>query len=401
MSCRWQVNDTTHRDIRKSPYLPLPYFSATLRTVFFKNKDKEGVTEAAVLEALKAVKDPDLHRDIVTLGFVKNLKISGGKVAFDVELTTPACPVKEQLKGDCEKAVKAIPGVELVEVKMTANVRSTAVGGNRISLPNVKNVIAVASGKGGVGKSTVTVNLAVALAETGARVGLLDADIYGPSIPLMLGAKEKPAQQGQRIIPVVRNGIKIMSMGFLVPENQPVIWRGPMVHGALMQFFNNVDWGNLDYLLVDMPPGTGDAQLTMSQSAPLSGAIIVTTPQEVSLLDARKGLRMFQNVKVPILGVIENMSGFVCSHCTEVTHIFREGGGERIASEMGVALLGKIPLDAKIADGGDLGTPIVQSHPLSEVAKQYKRLAGELAAQLSILEAQAAGSFKPLSLEWQ
>lgn len=368
--------------------------------MFFKSKDKTGLTETSILEALKSVKDPDLHRDIVSLGFVKNLKISGSQVSFDVELTTPACPVKEQLKTECENAVRALAGVESVDVKMTANVRSTAVGGNRISLPTVRNVIAVASGKGGVGKSTVTVNLAVALSETGARVGLLDADIYGPSIPLMMGTKARPEQHGDRIHPVEKNGIKIMSMGFLVPENQPVIWRGPMVHGALMQFFNNVEWGELDYLLVDMPPGTGDAQLTMSQSAPLSGAIIVTTPQEVSLLDARKGLRMFQNVKVPILGVIENMSGFVCNHCSEVSHIFREGGGEKISAEMGVPLLGKIPLDINIAESGDKGTPIVQSHPLSPVALQYKKLSGELAAQLSIIEAKNSGQFKPMTLDW-
>ena len=372
--------------------------------MFFKSTDKPAnkivVTESAVLDALRVVKDPDLNRDIVSLGFVKDIVITGGNVSFNVELTTPACPVKEQLKTECESAIKALPGVETVNIKMTANVRATAVGGNRVSLPRVKNVIAVASGKGGVGKSTVTVNLAVALAETGAKVGLMDADIYGPSIPLMMGAKEKPSQVGQQIQPVMKNGIKLMSMGFLVPENQPVIWRGPMVHGALMQFFNNVDWGDLDYLLVDMPPGTGDAQLTMSQSAPLSGAIIVTTPQEVSLLDARKGLRMFQNVKVPILGVIENMSGFVCNHCSEVSHIFREGGGERIAREMEVPLLGKIPLDPNIAVGGDVGTPIVISHPLSPVALLYKKLSGELAAQLSILEAQATGKFQPLSLEW-
>jgi ATP-binding protein involved in chromosome partitioning len=369
--------------------------------VFFKNKESNQVSESSILKVLAEVQDPDLHRDIVSLGFVKNLKVQSGKVSFDVELTTPACPVKEQLKNQCYEKVKALPGVTEVEVKMTANVRSTGTQSNRVTIPGVRNVIAVASGKGGVGKSTVTLNLAVALAETGARVGLLDADIYGPSIPLMIGAKEKPVTEAGRIEPVVKNGIKIMSMGFLVPENQPIVWRGPMIHGALTQFLTQVNWGELDYLLIDMPPGTGDAQLSISQSAPLSGALIVTTPQEVSLLDARKGLRMFQNVKVPILGVIENMAGFVCGHCEEVTPIFRVGGGDKIAQEMGVSLLGSIPLDPRIAEGGDKGTPIVSAHPAAEVSKIYKKLAGDVAAQLSVYQAQNAGQFKPLTLEWQ
>lgn len=369
--------------------------------MFFKNKESNQVSESSILKVLGEVNDPDLNRDIVSLGFVKNLKVQSGKVSFDVELTTPACPVKDQLKNQCYEKVKAIPGVTDVEVKMTANVRSTGTQGNRVTIPGVRNVIAVASGKGGVGKSTVTLNLAVALSETGARVGLLDADIYGPSIPLMMGTKEKPVTEAGRIEPVVKNGIKVMSMGFLVPENQPIVWRGPMIHGALTQFLTQVNWGELDYLLIDMPPGTGDAQLSISQSAPLSGALIVTTPQEVSLLDARKGLRMFQNVKVPILGVVENMAGFVCGHCEEVTPIFRVGGGEKIAHEMGVSLLGSIPLDPRIAEGGDKGTPVVTAHPASEVSRIYKKLAGDVAAQLSVYQAQVAGQFKPLTLEWQ
>lgn len=369
--------------------------------MFFKSKDSNKVSEGAVLKVLSEVHDPDLHRDIVALGFVKNLKIDSGRVSFDVELTTPACPVKDQLKAQCIEKVKGLEGVTDVEVRMTANVRSTGTQGNRITIPGVRNVIAVASGKGGVGKSTVTLNLAVALAETGARVGLLDADIYGPSIPLMIGAKEKPLTNAGRIEPVVKNGIKVMSMGFLVPENQPVVWRGPMIHGALTQFLTQVNWGELDYLLIDMPPGTGDAQLSISQSAPVSGALIVTTPQEVSLIDARKGLRMFQNVKVPILGVVENMSGFMCGHCNQITSIFRSGGGEKMAHEMGVSLLGGIPLNPRVAEGGDKGTPIVLGYPDSEVAKIYKKLAGDVAAQLSVLQAQSIGQFKPLSLEWQ
>jgi ATP-binding protein involved in chromosome partitioning len=369
--------------------------------VFFKQK--QGVSEQDVLRALAEIQDPDLHKDIVSLGFVKNLRIvpATGAVSFGVELTTPACPAKDQLKEQCLEKVRSIPGVNSVEVEMSSNVRPTTPKGNRLSLPGVRNVIAVASGKGGVGKSTVTINLAMALARSGARVGLMDADIYGPSIPLMMGINEKPLMDNDRILPVERYDVKLISMGFLVPENQPVIWRGPMVHGALTQFMNQVQWGELDYLLIDMPPGTGDAQLTISQTAPLSGAIIVTTPQDVSLLDARKGLMMFQNVNVPILGVIENMAGFVCAHCQEVTQIFRSGGGEKIAQQMNVALLGSIPLDPRVADSGDSGHPMVAAHPESEVAGIYIKMAGEIAAQLSRLGHEATSPFKPLTLQWQ
>ena len=369
--------------------------------MFFKSKSS-ALSAEAVLQKLKSVQDPDLNRDIVSLGFVKNLKIEGTKVCFQVELTTPACPVKDQLKQQCEEVVMSLEGVSKVEVEMTANVRGTAPQSNRIALPTVKNVIAVASGKGGVGKSTVTINLSMALAAEGARVGLLDADIYGPSIPLMMGTtKEKPESREKRVIPIERDGVKMMSMGYLIPEGEPVVWRGPMVHGALTQFLSQVEWGELDYLLIDMPPGTGDAQLTISQSAPLSGAIIVTTPQEVSLIDARKGLKMFQNVKVPILGVVENMSGFVCGHCHEVTHVFRKGGGEKMAAEMGVAVLGSIPLDPQIAETSDLGTPIVVSHPNTQVAQSYRSIAREIAAKLSVLSLGGVSSFKPIEMEWQ
>jgi ATP-binding protein involved in chromosome partitioning len=356
------------------------------------------------------VVDPDLKRDIVSLGFVKHLGISAGKVSFTVELTTASTPARAKLPGQCEAAVKALKGVTEVEVKMSnARPQHNSKGpqpssgpGGRISLPTVKNVIAVASGKGGVGKSTVTINLAMALAGAGAKVGLLDADIYGPSIPLMMGTRARPfTDQNERVIPVEKDGLKLMSMGYLVDEQQPVIWRGPMVHGALMQFMGQVEWGDLDYLLIDMPPGTGDAQLTISQMAPLSGAIIVTTPQEVSLLDARRGLMMFQNVKVPILGVIENMSGFVCGHCEEITPIFRTGGGERIAREYGVPLLGSLPLDPRVAEGGDSGRPIVVNHPQAEISKMYRKIAGDIASTLSVMHVQPSGTFKPMSLQWQ
>jgi ATP-binding protein involved in chromosome partitioning len=371
--------------------------------VFFKSKQGE-VGEKDVLRALGQIQDPDLHRDIVSLGFVKNLSIRGGQVSFDVELTTPACPVKDELKAQCEAKVRSLPGVSAVEVKMTSQVRSSAPGAggtNRLQLPTVKNVIAIASGKGGVGKSTVAINLAMALAQSGAKIGLLDADIYGPSIPLMMGTNVRPQMHGERVIPIEKDGVKMMSMGFLIPEDQPVVWRGPMVHGALMQFMAQVEWGELDYLLIDMPPGTGDAQLTISQSAPLSGAIIVTTPQEVSLLDARRGLMMFQNVKVPILGIVENMAGFVCSHCNEITPIFRTGGGAKIADEFRVALLGSLPIDPRIAEGGDTGRPVVTAHPDSEVAKLYRKIGGEIASRLSIQQAEASGGFKPMSLQWK
>jgi len=359
------------------------------------------ISESEVLKALSQVQDPDLRKDIVSLGFIKHLKIKGGDVSFSVELTTPACPVKDQLKKECEDRVEALPGVTSVSVVMTANVRSNTSGGNRIQLPNVRNVIAVASGKGGVGKSTVTINLAAALARSGARVGLLDADIYGPSIPLMLGTKERPSQTGDKLNPVIKNDIKLMSMGFLVSENQPVIWRGPMVHTALTQFLTQVDWGELDYLLIDMPPGTGDAQLTISQNAPLSGAIIVTTPQEVSLLDARRGLMMFQSVNVPILGVIENMAGFLVPGSDTIVNIFGKGGGAKIAAELKVPLLGSVPIDPRVVEMGDKGVPVVDAYPDAEVSKVFVRLGGELAAQLSILQAQSSGTFKSLNMEWQ
>ena len=255
-------------------------------------------------------------------------------------------------------------------------------------MPTVKNLIAVASGKGGVGKSTVTVNLAFSLAQTGAKVGLLDADIYGPSIPLMLGLNEKPNASETHVEPLIRNGVRVMSMGFLIPDDQPVVWRGPMVHGALTQFLTQVDWGELDYLLIDMPPGTGDAQLTISQNAPLTGAIIVTTPQAVSLADARKGMMMFQNVRVPILGVVENMSGTVFGH----------GGGSKLAADFHVPFLGTLPLDAQVVESGDGGTPLVTEHPGSPVSLEFLQIAGRIAGQLAT---QVDRGFRPLSLEWQ
>jgi ATP-binding protein involved in chromosome partitioning len=351
------------------------------------------ITESQVLEALKKVEDPDFHKDIVTLGFVQDVKIEGDAVSFRIVLTTPACPVRERFKTQAEAAVReALPQVKALNVIMDAQV----VQGARAPLienllPQVKNVIAVASGKGGVGKSTVAANLAAALAETGARVGLLDADIYGPSMGLMLGVTERPKvdEAEQKMYPVKTHGIEVMSLAFLLDPDTPVIWRGPMVMKALEQLLKDVAWPELDYMIVDLPPGTGDAQLTLTQKVPLSGVVIVTTPNEVALIDARKGLAMFQKVKVPVLGIVENMSWFVCPHCQGVSDIFSRGGGERTARETGVPFLGEIPLDPSVRMAGDGGRPVVLAAPTSSVAKAFRDLAGSMAQQASIAAARA------------
>ncbi|MEI6232735.1 MAG: P-loop NTPase [Planctomycetota bacterium] len=343
------------------------------------------VSEAQVLQALKAVNDPDLNRDIVSLGFVKNIKICDGNVAFDVELTTPACPVKELLKQQAHDVVKALPLVTNVEVKMTAQTRGRPVGSADV-LKGVKNVIAIASGKGGVGKSTATTNLALSLAATGAKVGILDADVYGPSVPGMLGITERPRVNDEgKAIPPEAYGVKVMSVGMMMGDNDPGIWRGPIVSRILQQFLGAVEWGELDYLLMDLPPGTGDVQLTLTQSAPINGAVIVTTPQDVALRIARKGLRMFQQVNVPILGIIENMSGFVCSSCGAVHDIFKRGGGEMAAADMAVPLLGTIPLDPLMVQAGDLGKPLVALDKNSPGALAFEAVAKRVAAQISIV----------------
>lgn len=352
-----------------------------------------------ILEALKKVQDPDLRRDIVSLGFVKNIQIDGGKISFDVELTTPACPVKEKLKEECVRQVKKLKSVEEVAVNMTSRVRAqveTAMEG----LKQIKNIIAVASGKGGVGKSTVALNLALALAESGASVGLMDADIYGPSIPMMLNIQTRPNVMENMVQPIVACGLKTISMGVLAGEDTPVIWRGPMIAGIIQQFLAQVEWGALDYLVIDLPPGTGDAQLTLTQKAPISGAVIVTTPQDVALMDARRGLKMFQQVGVPVLGIVENMSWFVCDQCSKKHHIFRQGGGKKIAQELNVPFLGEIPLDPQITVGCDQGQPIVKTSPQSEAAKAYQTLAGAVAAQLSILSESKGNVPSDLHLKW-
>ena len=352
-----------------------------------------------VLRELRTVQDPDLHRDLVTLGMIQDLQIEDGRVSFSVVLTTPACPVKDKMKEWTHDAVRRLPWVREVTVDMRAQTvagRGGAGSGEQL-IPQVKNVIAVASGKGGVGKSTTSVNVTLALAETGAKVGLLDADIYGPNIPLMMGLKEKPQLQseGGKIIPFRSYGIKIMSIGFFLDEDNPVIWRGPMVHGAIQQFLRDVEWGELDYLVIDLPPGTGDAPLSLSQLLPLSGVVIVTTPQDVALQDVAKGMAMFRRLEVPVIGVVENMSYFICSNCSETHEIFGRGGGERIAKHFGVAFLGKVPLQPLVRVGGDEGRPYVITHPDSPESEAFRGVAGAIAQQVSILAYAGQGAFIP------
>ena len=346
----------------------------------------QSITREAVLDALRRVNDPDLHRDIVSLDFVKDLTIEGGTVAFRIELTTPACPVKAEIEREARTRVAAIPGVETVRVAMDARVPTSPASSSADVLPGVRHAVAIASGKGGVGKSTVAVNVAVALAQTGARVGLMDADIYGPSIPIMLGLRQsRPEVRGGKLVPLERFGVRMMSIGFIAGEDTPVIWRGPMVSKLVQQFLADVDWGELDYLIVDLPPGTGDAQLTLSQAAPLAGAVIVTTPQPVALEDVKRGVRMFEKVNVPVLGIVENMALFVCPNCGSRHDIFAHGGGAEAAREFEVPFLGEIPIDPAIRQGGDAGIPAVVGHPESETTQAFRRIASEVARELSIL----------------
>jgi ATP-binding protein involved in chromosome partitioning len=342
------------------------------------------LTAENILNALRVINDPDLHRDIVTLNFVKEIVIDGSDVSFTIELTTPACPVKDDFKMQAEQIIRStFPDVKRVTVTMTASVTQRASVQQAPILAGVKNTIAVASGKGGVGKSTVAANLAVALAKEGASVGLIDCDIYGPSVPLMFNINEKPVLHNQKLMPLEKYGVKVMSIGFLVDSTQAVIWRGPMASGAVKQFLTDVHWGELDYLVFDLPPGTGDIQLTIVQQIPLTGAVIVTTPQEMSLADARRGMAMFQKVNVPILGVIENMSYFVSAN-GERENIFDNGGGQRVAAQFKVPFIGEIPIYTMIRIGSDKGRPVVDGEPNSEPAKIFRNIAKKLAAQISI-----------------
>jgi ATP-binding protein involved in chromosome partitioning len=340
-------------------------------------------TEAQVMEALSHVIEPELHKDLVTLNMIHNLQVKDGSVDFTVMLTTPACPLKNQIEDEARAAVMTVPGVKTVSVNFDASVPEDRRLLSKMDI-GVKNAIAVASGKGGVGKSTIATNLALALAQSGASVGLLDADIYGPNIPLMMGVHERPRSGNGRILPPEGYGVKLMSMGFLVEEGTPIIWRGPMIHSALRQFLSDVDWGELDYMVVDLPPGTGDASLSLTQSLALTGAVIVTTPQDVALADVVKGIAMFNQLEVPVLGVVENMSYFVCGHCSERTEIFSHGGGKTVAERMNVPFLGEVPIDPVVRAGGDSGRPVVVAEPDSPAGKAISEIATKVAAAISV-----------------
>jgi len=345
---------------------------------------------SSVLEVLRPVQDPELRKSLVDLNMIRNIKIDNGAVSFTLVLTTPACPLREFIVEDCKIAVKQLPGVETVVVNVTAETPQQKSLPDRTGIAGVKNIVAISSGKGGVGKSTVAVNVAVALAQTGAKVGLLDADIYGPNAPAMMGLESakvmvQQGAAGEVLEPAFNHGVKLVSMGFLIDPDQPVIWRGPMLNGIIRQFLYQVNWGELDYLLVDMPPGTGDAQLTMAQAVPMAGAVIVTTPQTVALLDSRRGLKMFQQLGVPVLGIVENMSYFIPPDLPDRHYdLFGSGGGEKTSKELGIPLLGCIPLEIALRQGGDRGVPIVVGESESASAKALSAIASQIAAKVSV-----------------
>ena len=343
------------------------------------------LSEEIVLEALKQIIDPDLRKDIVTLGFIKDLKIDGGDVSFRIVLTTPACPVKEQMEAEATGIVGALHSVTSVKVTMDAEVPQGRGIANNVAVPGVKNIVAVSSGKGGVGKSTVAVNLAVALAKDGAKVGIMDADVYGPNVPIMLGTGyNQPKVENGKLIPIEAHGVKMISMAVLVPLDKPMILRGPMLHGVVRQFLADVNWGDLDYLIVDMPPGTGDVQLSLAQLVPVQGAVLVTTPQEVSLSDVRRAVKMFEQVNVPVLGVIENMSYFIAPDTGNRYEIFGKGGGQRLCDEYGLNFLGEVPMGIEVREGGDKGVPVVVSAPDAAQSAAFRKVAEEVARQVSI-----------------
>jgi ATP-binding protein involved in chromosome partitioning len=345
-------------------------------------------TKEQVLKALSTCIEPELHKDIVSLGMVQNIEIAGGKVSFDYILTTPACPLKGIMELEAKTAVSKVSGVTDVQVRMTSNVKKDARLEN-VMPSGIKNVIAVGSGKGGVGKSTAACNIAVSLALEGAKVGLMDADIYGPNQPQMLGLGDYKPTVGpdNKIEPPTGFGVKLMSMGFLMEPDAPVMWRGPMLHGAINQFLKDVKWGELDYLIVDLPPGTGDVQLTLCQSVPLSGAVIVTTPQSIALSDVRKAAAMFTKLRVPMLGIVENMGAFACPHCHKTSEIFSHGGAKILAEKYGIPLLGSVPLDPLVCNTGEIGKPITASQPDSAPAKAFREIARQTAARVSVLSA--------------
>ena len=358
------------------------------------------ITDTALLEQLKTVIDPNTGKDFVSTRQLRNLKIDGSSVTFDVELGYPAKSQIDGLRAALIAAARRVPGVDNVSANVTVKIVAHTVQRGLKVLPNVKNIIAVSSGKGGVGKSTVAVNLALALAAEGASVGMLDADIYGPSQPLMLGISGQPeSTDGNTLEPLVGHGIQTISIGFLVDPDQPMIWRGPMVTQALQQLLTQTNWKDLDYLVVDMPPGTGDIALTLSQQVPVTGAVIVTTPQDIALLDARKGLMMFRKVEIPVLGVVENMSVHVCPACGHESHVFGAGGGRSMAEEYGVALLGELPLELSIREQADSGRPTVVAEPDSAVAQAYGRVARKAAARLALAAGGSAAASPRITIE--
>jgi ATP-binding protein involved in chromosome partitioning len=342
-----------------------------------------------VREALSHVEDPELHRDLVSLGMVKEVSVEGGKVAITVELTSPACPLRSQIQQDCERALRALPGVEQVDVTMVARTRGSKSGPAEVKdlLPGVKNVILVASGKGGVGKSAVAINIAATLAARGASTGLLDADIYGPSIPTMMGVRQAPQVvrigDKEKLLPVPAHGVALMSIGFFLDPAQAVVWRGPMLHKALSQFLDDVHWGELDYLIVDVPPGTGDVHISMAQMVKAAGAVLVTTPQLVALADVVRGRNMFRNVGVPVLGLVENMSSFICDGCGREHHIFSRGGGQRAAAELEVPFLGEIPLIPAIRESCDEGVPVVLRDPNAAAARAFGKIVDAVVGEVA------------------
>ncbi len=340
------------------------------------------MNEQDVKKALSKVNDPELNQDLVSLNMIKDIKVCGDTVSLTVVLTTPACPLKGVIEEDCKKALSEV-GFKTITINMTGEVRQFGMHGKE-SLKGISQIIAISSGKGGVGKTTVSVNTAIALSQMGARVGLLDADITGPNVPIMMGDQEPPITKDGKILPKESHGIKYISMGVLVPPDQPVVWRGPMLDGVIRQFLRDVIWGELDYLLVDLPPGTGDAQLTICQAVPLAGGVIVTTPQDVALLDSRKSVNMFKQMKVPILGIVENMSFFICPKCNERSEIFSHGGGEIAAKTLSVPFLGRVPIELDVRIGGDNGKPITFSKPEHEISKVFKEVASKIAASASV-----------------
>lgn len=355
--------------------------------MFGRKKNQNGVTEEAVMGALSTVIEPELHRDLVSLNMIRDLQIKGNDVTFTIMLTTPACPLRGKMEGDSRAALAQVAGIGDVTVKFDANVPTDKRISQQIG-QQFRNTIAVSSGKGGVGKSTVAVNLAIALAQTGARVGLLDADILGPNVPMMMGVNERPKVKDRKMVPAENYGVKFISMGFLVKADQPLVWRGPMLHSAIKQLLVDVDWGELDYLVIDLPPGTGDAQLSLAQTIPLSGAVIVTQPMAVAASDALRGLKMFEKLDVPIIGVVENMSG----------DFFGTGAGEKLATDLDVPFIGSVPLDANVRRGGDAGEPVMAMLPDSPAGEAFSQIAKDVAARVSVLTLAARTDFIPIQM---